>query len=88
MDDTERKARADRYRALAKALGLSLEGLARRLDISLSSSNRYASGKTPVPSHVLELIERWLAERGKRPQMGLVAERGQPYRATKTRRKK
>ena len=57
-----RSKRADSYRAAAKTLGLSLEKLARRLDLSLSTSNRYASGESPVPQRVSDLIERWIAE--------------------------
>lgn len=85
--DQETLERARRYRAAAKTLGLSLERLARRLDISLSTSNRYANGTTPVPSHILELLDRWIAEEVKRGASrkksgaALVAEPRGAYRA-------
>lgn len=63
LEDAEKRARAKRYLAACQELGLSLEGMARRLDISLSTSNRYRAGTSPVPKHVLELLDRWISER-------------------------
>jgi len=63
----EKAEGAKRYREGLAALGLSQEGIARRLGVSLSTSQRYAGGKSRVPTHVLELIDRWLTE-AKKPK--------------------
>jgi hypothetical protein len=47
---------AAQYRAAIKALGLSQSRAARFLCIALSTSQRYAQGKTPVPQAIAMLL--------------------------------
>jgi hypothetical protein len=47
---------AAEYRAAIKALGLSQSRAARFLGVALSTSQRYAQGKSPVPQNVGMLL--------------------------------
>jgi len=65
MEDDRRKE-ADRYRKACSDLGLSLEAMARELGFSLSTSQRYASGKSPVTQRTWKAIETLKTKRKKR----------------------
>ncbi len=54
------------FQRLRKALGLSYERLARRLDRSTSTVIRYEKGITRIPGNVIELLQRFVAEATKK----------------------
>jgi len=50
---------APQFRRVLRALGLSQAALARRLEVDVRTVNRWARGKSPVPTSIALLLDCW-----------------------------